>query len=50
VIGQRLMMPFLTDHEIRWDADFATRANCGEEALESELESESLSVAGGMRG
>ena len=50
VIGQRLMSPFLDDHEIRWDAAFAERANCGEPALDSELESESLRTAGGMRG
>lgn len=50
VIGQRLMAPFLDDPELRWDAAFADRANCGELPLDDELEAELLRVAGGMRG
>jgi hypothetical protein len=50
VIGQRLMEPFLSENPLVWNADFARRANCGEEPLDSELEQASMRVAGGMRG
>jgi 2,3-bisphosphoglycerate-independent phosphoglycerate mutase len=50
VIGQRLMDPFLSEMPFVWNADFARRANCGEEAMDGELEDPAIRVAGGMRG
>lgn len=50
VVGQRLLEPFLAPGGLRWDTGFAAQANCGEPALEAELEQPELSVAGGLRG
>lgn len=49
-IGMRLMDHFLSEPSITWDDGFVAEVNRGEPALDAELETEMLLVAGGMRG
>jgi 2,3-bisphosphoglycerate-independent phosphoglycerate mutase len=50
IIGPRMMEPFLCEDPLEWNASFAQLANLGEQPMDTELEEQSLRVAGGMRG